>query len=61
MDGNMRGPSPQDCQKSYARTGIPSAHMLAKAAAGQGFSRGSSLVQITVMQKSAAPALHFAN
>jgi radical SAM protein with 4Fe4S-binding SPASM domain len=30
MEGNMRGPSPQDCQKSYARTGIPSANMLAK-------------------------------
>lgn len=28
MEGNMRGPSAQDCQKSYARTGIPSANML---------------------------------
>ncbi len=24
MEGNMRGPSSQDCEKSYARTGIPS-------------------------------------
>ena len=24
MEGNMRGPSTQDCEKSYARTGIPS-------------------------------------
>jgi AdoMet-dependent heme synthase len=30
MEGNMRGPSSQDCQKSFARTGIPSANMLAK-------------------------------
>ena len=31
MEGNMRGPSSADCQKSFARTGIPSANMLAKA------------------------------
>ena len=30
MEGNMRGPSSQDCQKSFARTGVPSANMLAK-------------------------------
>jgi len=30
MEGNMRGPSPLDCEKSFARTGIPSANMLAK-------------------------------
>jgi AdoMet-dependent heme synthase len=29
-EGNMRGPSSQDCEKSFARTGIPSANMLAK-------------------------------
>jgi radical SAM protein with 4Fe4S-binding SPASM domain len=34
MEGNMRGPSSQDCQKSYARTGVPSANMLAKQRAG---------------------------
>jgi len=27
MEGDMRGPSAADCQKSYARTGIPSAAM----------------------------------
>ncbi len=27
MEGNMRGPSTQDCEKSYARTGILSANM----------------------------------
>jgi len=30
MEGNMRGPSSADCEKSFARTGIPSANMLAK-------------------------------
>jgi radical SAM protein with 4Fe4S-binding SPASM domain len=30
MEGNMRGPSTQDCVKSFARTGVPSANMLAK-------------------------------
>ena len=33
MEGNMRGPSTQDCEKSYARTGIPTANMLARQAA----------------------------
>lgn len=33
MEGNMRGPSSQDCEKSFARTGIPSANMLARRAA----------------------------
>ncbi len=41
MEGNMRGPSSQDCEKSFARTGIPSANMLARKAAGR-----SNLVQI---------------
>lgn len=30
MEGNMRGPSTQDCEKSYARTGILSANMRLK-------------------------------
>jgi hypothetical protein len=28
MAGDMRGPSVQDCEKSFARTGIPSANMM---------------------------------
>jgi AdoMet-dependent heme synthase len=40
MEGNMRGPSSQDCEKSFARTGIPSANMLNKKLAG------ANLVQI---------------
>jgi radical SAM protein with 4Fe4S-binding SPASM domain len=31
MEGNMRGPSTQDCEKSFARTGIASANMILKA------------------------------
>ena len=30
LEGNMRGPSTQDCEKSFARTGVPSANMLNK-------------------------------
>jgi radical SAM protein with 4Fe4S-binding SPASM domain len=29
MEGNMRGPSTADCEKSFARTGIPSKNLLA--------------------------------
>ncbi|HXJ85843.1 MAG TPA: radical SAM protein [Candidatus Binatia bacterium] len=42
MEGNMRGPSSQDCEKSFARTGIPSANMLAKK------SSPANLVQIQI-------------
>jgi len=30
LEGNMRGPSYQDCQKSYARTGVPSENLKTK-------------------------------
>jgi radical SAM protein with 4Fe4S-binding SPASM domain len=30
MEGNMRGPSTQDCEKSFARTGIPSENLKKK-------------------------------
>lgn len=30
MEGNMRGPSTQDCEKSFARTGIPSVNLLSR-------------------------------
>jgi hypothetical protein len=32
LEGNMRGPSIQDCEKSFARTGVPSKNLLAKRA-----------------------------
>ncbi len=58
MEGNMRGPSSQDCEKSFARTGIPSANMLAKAADGTRYSGGQGLVQISGLQP-ATPAFQF--
>jgi len=48
MEGNMRGPSSQDCEKSFARTGIPSANMLAKKQVP------ANLVQIRVVSASSA-------
>lgn len=48
MNGDMRGPSPQDCEKSYARTGILSPNMLAKSSATT--PAASSLIQITGIQ-----------
>jgi len=51
MEGNMRGPSSQDCEKSFARTGVPSANMLAKKRTA------ANLVQIRVLSSAAnAPA-----
>jgi radical SAM protein with 4Fe4S-binding SPASM domain len=44
MEGNMRGPSIQDCEKSFARTGILSANMLAKSSAAA--AAAGNLVQI---------------
>jgi len=40
MEGNMRGPSIQDCEKSFARTGIPSENLLSRKATAP------SLIQI---------------
>ena len=53
LEGNMRGPSTQDCGKSFARTGVPSANMLAKQRAGvdpqQTISGHANLVQIRAL------------
>jgi len=49
MEGNMRGPSSQDCEKSYARTGIPSENFKAKHASQQPF-QSLNLVQIQGLQ-----------
>jgi radical SAM protein with 4Fe4S-binding SPASM domain len=48
MQGDMRGPSRSDCEKSYARTGIPSAAMLRDSNRVSQIS--SSLVQISGLQ-----------
>jgi len=49
MEGNMRGPSSQDCEKSFAKTGVPSANMLAKAKAGAKARPAANLVQIRAL------------
>jgi len=43
LEGNMRGPSSQDCEKSFARTGVASANMLQKKRAA------ANLVQIQTL------------
>ena len=37
MEGNMRGPSSRDCEKSFVRTGIPSTNLLARKLPASGF------------------------
>jgi AdoMet-dependent heme synthase len=49
MEGNMRGPSSQDCEKSYARTGIPSENYKARHASPQPL-HALKLVQIQGLQ-----------
>jgi radical SAM protein with 4Fe4S-binding SPASM domain len=44
-EGNMRGPSMLDCEKSYARTGIPSQNLLAQ----KGKPSPARLVQIQIV------------
>lgn len=56
MEGNMRGPSSQDCEKSFARTGVPSANMLAKKRAGANLGQ-LNLVQIRALPASANPSM----
>jgi radical SAM protein with 4Fe4S-binding SPASM domain len=48
MEGNMRGPSTADCQKSFQRTGIPSANMLKQAPAAS----AGPLIQIQSLANS---------
>ena len=52
MEGNMRGPSYQDCEKSYARTGIPSENLKAR----RDSTPPARLVQIQGL--ASAPAKH---
>ena len=48
MEGNMRGPSTADCEKSFQRTGIPSANMLKRSRAGS----AGPLIQIQSLASS---------
>ena len=49
LEGNMRGPSSQDCEKSYARTGIPSENLKARNASPRSF-QSLNLIQIQGLQ-----------
>jgi radical SAM protein with 4Fe4S-binding SPASM domain len=49
LEGNMRGPSYQDCEKSYARTGIPSENFKRRNASPQSH-QPVKLVQIQGLQ-----------
>ncbi|MGH9677224.1 MAG: hypothetical protein ACRD36_08995, partial [Candidatus Acidiferrum sp.] len=51
MEGNMRGPSIQDCEKSFARTGVPSVNLKSQRSVTAG------LVQIQSLQSVASAAL----
>jgi radical SAM protein with 4Fe4S-binding SPASM domain len=51
LEGNMRGPSYQDCEKSFARTGIPSENLKARKASAH--AAPPQLVQIQGLQVSA--------
>jgi radical SAM protein with 4Fe4S-binding SPASM domain len=47
-EGNMRGPSSQDCEKSFVRTGVPSANMIANKNSWANL-RKANLVQIQAL------------
>jgi radical SAM protein with 4Fe4S-binding SPASM domain len=50
QEGNMRGPSIQDCEKSYARTGIVTANMLRRQ------ERGETVKLVQIQSIPTAPA-----
>jgi radical SAM protein with 4Fe4S-binding SPASM domain len=52
LEGNMRGPSYQDCEKSFARTGIPSENLKARKASPEPY-HSLRLVQIQGLQPAA--------
>jgi AdoMet-dependent heme synthase len=52
MEGNMRGPSTADCEKSFQRTGVPSANMLRRAQADS----AGPLIQIQFLATPSASA-----
>jgi radical SAM protein with 4Fe4S-binding SPASM domain len=49
MEGNMRGPSTADCEKSFARTGIPSVNLLAQQLDQKEKKSAARLVQIQIV------------
>ncbi len=53
MEGNMRGPSSQDCEKSYARTGVETAGMKLHRSAQ--FTAGLVQIQCSTQQLTCTP------
>jgi radical SAM protein with 4Fe4S-binding SPASM domain len=51
VEGNMRGPSTADCEKSFYRTGVPTANMLK-----QGLSKPRTTVPLVQIRPIAVPA-----
>jgi radical SAM protein with 4Fe4S-binding SPASM domain len=49
LEGNMRGPSVQDCEKSFARTGVPSKNLERKRAEGKAAKAASFPIPIVVL------------
>jgi len=53
LEGNMRGPSIQDCEKSFARTGVPSYNLQRKQGA-----RATPQPAVAAMEQESLPAAH---
>jgi organic radical activating enzyme len=53
LEGNMRGPSIQDCEKSFARTGVPSKNLERKQGA-----RATPQPAVAAMEQESLPAAH---
>jgi AdoMet-dependent heme synthase len=57
MEGNMRGPSTQDCEKSFARTGLESENLKARLAAGASQESTAALAFIPLSALKSAKAV----
>ena len=55
MEGNMRGPSTADCEKSYYRTGVPSENMRRRGLTVPASSVVPQLVQIAPVDTGRVP------
>ena len=58
MEGNMRGPSSQDCEKSFVRTGIPSKNLLSRKASGAGLVQIQGAPEAVRVSSSDLPGAH---
>jgi radical SAM protein with 4Fe4S-binding SPASM domain len=55
LEGDMRGPSYQDCEKSFARTGVPSENLKARKASGP--RAHAQLIQIQGLPPASRPLM----